>query len=140
MRYEQGAQPLYVRCVSMRRISLRVSPHFLHTPFLLYLWSWRVYFFEHFLHLLQLVHDFLLFLQHVSHPTVLPGRVTTVLVTVVVGFRPKWVFLLVVVFVVTTVRLTVLSLLRSGVMPKQLMDIVSIRVLMNKRFIILICL
>ena len=73
----------------MRRISLRVSPHFLHTPFLLYLWSWRVYFFEHFLHLLQLVHDFLLFLQHVSHPTVLPGRVTTVFVTVVDGFRPK---------------------------------------------------
>lgn len=99
-----------------------------------------MYFFEHFLHLLQLVHDFLLFLQHVSHPTVLPGRVTTVVVTVVVGFRPKWVFLLVVVFVVTTVRFTVLSLLRSGVMPKQLMDIVSIRVLMNKRFIILICL
>lgn len=61
-------------------------------------------------------------------------------VTVVVGFRPKWVFLLVVVFVVTTVRFTVLSLLRSGVMPKQLMDIVSMRVLMNKRFIILICL
>ena len=79
MRYEQGSQPLYVRCVSMRRISLRVSPHFLHTPFLLYLWSWRVYFFEHLLHFLQSMHDFLLFLQHVSHPTVLPGRVTTVL-------------------------------------------------------------
>ena len=70
----------------------------------------------------------------------LPGRVTTVFVTDVVGFRPKWVFLIVVVFVVTTVCFTVLSLLRSGVMPKQLMDIVSMRVLMNKRFIILICL